>query len=62
MAGQHKKVLVVTHDFPVKNSTVQNPPPIWEYLNVFLESAENGRLVLKYHNMKYSISGHVHHR
>lgn len=59
---KYKKVIVVTHVLPVKEFTVQNPSPMWEYLNAFLGSAEYGRLILKYPNVKYSISGHVHYR
>lgn len=59
---KQKNVIVVTHVLPVKEFTVQNPSPMWEYLNAFLGSAEYGRLILKYPNVKYSISGHVHYR
>ena len=57
-----KNVIVVTHVLPVKDFTVQSPPPEWEYLNAFLGSKEYGELILRYPNVKYSISGHVHYR
>ncbi len=57
-----KKIILVTHVLPIEEFTVQNPPPIWEYLNAFLGSPEYGSLVLNNPGISYSISGHVHYR
>jgi len=59
---QNKKIIVVTHVLPVLDFTVQPPSPMWEYMNAFLGSSEYGELILKYPNVKYTVSGHVHYR
>jgi len=59
---QDRNVIIVTHVLPIKEFTVQPAPPMWEYLNAFLGSAAYGELILKFPNVKYSISGHVHYR
>lgn len=59
---QDKKVIVVTHVLPIKDFTVQPPTAMWEYLNAFLGSAEYGKMILRYPNVKYSVCGHVHYR
>lgn len=61
-AAGDKKIILVTHVLPIKEFTVQNPPPMWNYLNAFLGSPEYGELVEKHPGIKYSISGHVHYR
>ena len=57
-----KNLIVVTHVLPIQEFAVQAPNPMWKYLNAFLGSKEYGELFLRYPNVKYSISGHVHHR
>lgn len=57
-----RNVIIVTHVLPVLDFTVQPPSPMWKYMNAFLGSSEYGELILKYPNIKYSISGHVHYR
>ena len=57
-----RKVIVVTHILPIKDFTVQPPDPMWEYMNAFLGSAEYGELILKFPNVKYAVSRHVHFR
>lgn len=57
-----KNIILVTHVLPVREFTVQDPPPMWEYLNAFMGSPDYGTLALKYPGVKYSISGHVHYR
>ncbi len=59
---KNKNVIVVTHVLPIKDFTVQPPSPMWEYMNAFLGSSEYGELILKYPNVKYAVSGHVHYR
>jgi putative phosphoesterase len=59
---QDRNVIVVTHVLPIKDFTVQPPTPMWEYLNAFLGSSAYGDLILRYPNVRYSISGHVHYR
>lgn len=59
---QNKKIILVTHVLPILNFTVQPPSPMWEYMNAFLGSSEYGELILKYPNVKYAVSGHVHYR
>jgi putative phosphoesterase len=57
-----RNVIVVTHVLQIKDFTVQPPNPMWKYMNAFLGSAEYGELILKYPNVKYAVSGHVHYR
>ena len=57
-----KNILLVTHVLPVKEFTVQNPPPLWEYLNAFMGSPDYGNLAGKYPGIKYAVCGHVHYR
>ncbi len=57
-----KNIIVVTHVLPIKDFTVQPLSPMWEYMNAFLGSSEYGELILKYPNVKYAVSGHVHYR
>ena len=57
-----KNIILVTHVLPIEEFTVQNPPPLWQYLNAFMGSPEYGKLTEKYPSVKYSISGHVHYR
>ncbi len=57
-----KNVILVTHVLPIIDFTVQPPSPMWEYMNAFLGSSEYGELILRYPNIKYAISGHVHYR
>lgn len=57
-----KNAILVTHVLPIIDFTVQPPSPMWEYMNAFLGSSEYGELVLKYPNVKYAVSGHVHYR
>lgn len=57
-----RKVIVVTHVLPIKDFTVQHPDNMWKYMNAFLGSGEYGELILKYPNVRYAVSGHVHHR
>ncbi len=59
---QNKKVIIVTHVLPISDFTVLPPDPMWEYMNAFLGSREYGELILRYPNVKYAISGHVHYR
>ena len=59
---KEKNVILVTHVLPIKDFTVQSPPPMWEYMNAFLGGTEYGELILRYPNVKYAISGHVHYR
>ncbi len=59
---QNKNIIVVTHVLPIIDFTVQPPSPMWEYMNAFLGSSEYGELILKYPNVKYAVSGHVHYR
>jgi putative phosphoesterase len=58
----NKNIIVVTHVLPIVDFTVLPPSPMWEYMNAFLGSSEYGELILKYPNVKYAISGHVHYR
>ena len=60
--NRDRNVIVVTHVLPVKYFTVHTLKPMWKYLNAFLGSAEYGELILKYPNVKYAVSGHVHYR
>jgi len=57
-----RNVIIVTHVLPVLDFTVQPPSPMWEYMNAFLGSSGYGELILKYPNVKYAVSGHVHYR
>ncbi|MDA3941456.1 MAG: metallophosphoesterase [Spirochaetia bacterium] len=57
-----RNVIIITHVLPIQNFTVQPPSPMWEYMNAFLGSSEYGELILKYPNVKYAITGHVHYR
>ena len=57
-----RKVIVVTHVLPIKDFTVQPPDEMWKYMNAFLGSGEYGELILKYPNVRYAVSGHVHYR
>ena len=59
---KNKKIIVVTHVLPVLDFTVQPPSLMWEYMNAFLGSSEYGELILRYPNIKYAVSGHVHYR
>jgi len=55
------KILLVTHVLPRAEFTVQNPGPMWGYLNAFLGSAAYGELALAY-GVRYALCGHVHYR
>ena len=55
-------IIFVTHVLPIKQFTVRRYSKSWNYLNAFLGSKEYGELILKYPNIRYSISGHVHYR
>ena len=57
-----KNVILVTHVLPIQEFTVQNPPPMWQYLNAFMGSPDYGKLIEKYPNIRYAVSGHVHYR
>jgi putative phosphoesterase len=59
---QNKNIIVVTHVLPIQDFTVQPPSPMWEYMNAFLGSEDYGDLFLRYPNVKYAVSGHVHYR
>ena len=56
-----KKIIALTHMLPIKEFTVLDARPEWEYFNAFLGSEKLGVLFEKY-NVSYSISGHVHYR
>ncbi len=55
-------IIAVTHVLPVADFTVQNPSPMWKYLNAFLGSPDYGTLFEKHPGVRYSIAGHVHYR
>lgn len=57
-----RNIIVLTHVLPIIDFTVQAPSPMWEYMNAFLGSSDYGELFLKYPNVKYAVSGHVHYR
>ena len=59
---KNRNIILVTHVLPIIDFTVQPPSPMWEYMNAFLGSKDYGELILRYPNVKYSISGHVHYR
>ena len=59
---QYKKIILVTHVLPIVDFTVQPPSLMWEYMNAFLGSSEYGKLISRYPNIKFAVSGHVHYR
>jgi hypothetical protein len=61
-AGAAKqKIIFVTHVVQIREFTVQNPGPQWEYFNAFLGSPEYGELAQRY-KAKLAVCGHVHYR
>lgn len=56
-----KKIVAVTHMLPIRDFTVLDARPEWEYFNAFLGSSRFGELFEK-HGVSFSISGHVHYR
>lgn len=56
-----KKVVAVTHMLPIREFTVLDARPEWEYFNAFLGSEKLGEL-FENKSVSYSISGHVHYR
>ncbi len=56
-----ENIILVTHVLPIRDFTVFDLGPIWDYLNAFLGSRQYGELALEY-GVTYSISGHVHYR
>ena len=56
-----KKIITVTHMLPIRDFTVLDARPEWEYFNAFLGSSRFGELFEK-HGVSFSISGHVHYR
>lgn len=60
--NKNKNIIMVTHVLPVLDFTVQPPSPMWEYMNAFLGSSEYGKLISRYPNIKFAVSGHVHYR
>ncbi len=60
--SEDRNVILVTHVLPVKEFTVQNPPPMWKYLNAYLGSPEYGEIAANSPSVRYSVSGHVHYR
>jgi len=56
-----EKIILVTHVLPIRDFTVFDLGPAWDYLNAFLGSRQYGELALEF-GVAYSISGHVHYR
>lgn len=60
--AKRDKIIAVTHVLPVQEFCVPMPHAEWDYFNAFLGSGEYGDLFLSNPRIKFSISGHVHHR
>ena len=56
-----KKIITVTHMLPIRDFTVRDARPEWEYFNAFLGSTSFGKM-FEDNKVCYSISGHVHYR
>lgn len=56
-----RKIVAVTHMLPIREFTVLDARPEWEYFNAFLGTEKLGRL-FEERKVSYSISGHVHYR
>ncbi len=56
-----RNIIAVTHMLPIREFTVLDARPEWEYFNAFLGSEKLGQLFEKY-SVRYSVSGHVHYR
>lgn len=58
---QGHKLILMTHVVPHTAFTVQQPNPMWHYLNAFLGGQTYGALVQQY-KVRYAVFGHVHYR
>ncbi len=56
-----KKIVAVTHMLPVREFTVLDARPEWEFFNAFLGSEKLGCL-FEEKGVSVSVSGHVHYR
>ena len=56
-----ENIILVTHVLHIRDFTVFDLGPMWDYLNAFLGSRQYGELALEF-GVAYAISGHVHYR
>ena len=56
-----RKIVAMTHMLPIREFTVLDARPEWEYFNAFLGSLRFGDL-FESRGVSYSVSGHVHYR